>query len=331
MSETKSMSKTPIFVALILLLLIVNGILFYSNQVLKQEGQDVKTLLEEEKQDIQNEYNTVLEELETYKIENAEKDSTLAEIQTQIDEQKGEIERLLRKGRATKDELSQAKNLLASLRITSDDYKQQIANLEYQNRQLTAENTNLKTNVTQQSESISKLQTEKEGLLSEKTTLISEKMNLAEEKSMLDAKVNRASVMQVTDIVGTGVFYKKNGKEIETENYKKADKLRICFDMLSNTVATLEPKEILLSITSPEGDILSVQALGSGTFTTAETGEETKYTTKAQVPYKGKDESYCIYWEQNSPFIQGVYTAELYNQNYVIGNTSFELKKSGLF
>ncbi|MGB0839778.1 MAG: hypothetical protein ACPGXL_06540 [Chitinophagales bacterium] len=332
---TVSKSRKPYYIVLILLLLLINGLLFFQSQSLKKQKNAAIENLEDEKSQLEAEYQVLLNELEAYKIENLEMDSTLTSMQEDIDSKKAQINKMLRSSESGKYELAEARKLLSSLRAQSTDYKQQVDALRYENQQLTnanqnleGENTTLKEDVGKKSEQITSLESDKADLSDAKKQLEAETSNLKEVKGDLESKVNRASVMRLgRSIVATGVRSKGNGDEVATDNFKRTEKIKVCFDVLPNAVAPVGNKEIILRLTGPNGAPLSVDALGSGVFTIAETGETARYTTKAKIQYNKQEESYCMYWEQNSPFTEGTYKAELFHEGYDIGKTNFVLKK----
>lgn len=320
MSQSNSKGgRTIFYVILILLLLLVNGVLFYNNLKMKRDQQQVIENLETEKGNLQSEYDEMLEELETYKLEVDQKDSVLLDLESEIEEQKREIERILRSGKATKNELSQARALIESLRSNSDSYKQQIDALTQQNQALKEKNAGLMDTIASKVDNISSLE-------AEKANLEGEKQNLSEERDMLNSTVNRGQVMQSAAVIGKGVRYKRNGSEVETDKAKKTEKIRVCFDILRNPISPSGKEDLLLRIINPGGEVLSVESMGSGKFILSESQKETKYTTRATINYQGKKENYCMYWEQNSGFLSGDYNAELYNEGYLIGSSSFVLR-----
>ncbi len=323
MTETTSVNSNeqksnlqPILIVLLLLSLIGNAYLMYSNQQLKSSTTATIDNLEIEKADLQAEFEGMIAELDDYKEENMEMDSALVNMESEIETQKQEIKNLLSKGNATRQELSQAKNLIESLRIISKDYKVKVDQLVAENAYLNQENTGLKDEVVAKTDTIEQLVGEKEELTT-KTTI------LAEQKDLLQKVVKRGSVMMVNDVSATGIKVRNNGKETETNNEKQTDKIRVCFDLMPNPIADAGSKDILARIVGPGGTTL---ALSGTSFKNAESGEETQYTTKTVVAFNGDREKHCMYWEQNTPFSKGLYTTELYHDGYWIGQTSFELK-----
>ncbi len=329
-------SKRAIYIVLILLLLLINGILFYSNQSLKKDTKETIGVLENEKLSLQNNYDSVLEDLDTYKVENLQLDSALTDLQAQIEDKKLEIERILRKSKASKGELQKADILIQSLQTDAFDYREKITALEFHNKKLTEENTSLQQTVVQKIETIEIVTTEKneleESLTAQIKEVTAEKEILGEEKEQLTEKVDRASIMQVINVIGGGVQYKKKGtKEVKTDVYKKTDKIKVCFDLLENPIVPAGQQDIFLRILGPKGDVLSIEAMGSGNLVLTESEVEIKYTMVSAIPYKQKTSNYCIYWEQNTPFQVGSYIVELYHAGYKIGSDEFRLKKGGIF
>jgi len=309
----------PILLILLLLSLIGNAYLIFSNQKFETATTTTIDNLEVEKADLQADFDEMVSELDDYKEENMELDASLVQIETEIESQKQEIKKLLGKGSATREELVQAKNLIESLRTVSKDCKVRIARLIVENDLLTEENVGLKAEVVKKTDTITQLEGEKQ-TLANKTTI------LAEQKDLLQRVVKRGSVMMVNDISAAGIKVRNNGKEVETKNDKQTDKIRVCFDVMPNPIADHGSKNILARIVSPQGTTLFIQSFGSGIFKNTESGQESKYTTKTTIAFSGDREKHCMYWEQNTPFSAGLYTTELYHDGYWIGQTNFELK-----
>ncbi len=332
-NESGGSSKKPLYLALIGLLLLVNGILLYNNISMRKANKETVTGLEADKASLQSEYDAAVKELENIRVDKAAADTTISQMAQELETKKAEIQKILSKSNASKSELAQAKTLIESLRTSIQSYEQQIAQLQHANQQLTGENTTLKRDVEsktqtiqQQADSLGRVTTERGVLLTEKEDLSRQKEELSTQKELLTQKVNRASTMIATNIMVEGVRNRRNGKEVKTDNNKKVQKIKICFDLLPNAVSPPGNKEILLRILSPQGEILAVQSLGSGVFTNAETGEEMQFTKKANIPFNNIKENFCVYWEQNSVFEDGTYTAEVYNNGYLIGSNSFKMK-----
>ncbi len=325
-------NNTPFFVAGILLLLLLSGILLYNNLSMRNQHTEALEVLGQQQADLENEYDRVMEELEMYKQENVELDSTLVQIQEDVEAKQAEIERLLRSGRASRGELQQARDLIASMRYDVDNYKQQIAELQYKNQQLDRDNQTLTAEKELLTTSNVKLQeevTEKAAAIVDledtKRTLESERSELSEEKDMLTAKVTRGQVLQASAVRADGVKYKKNGKEIEVKKARQTEKIRVCFDVMPNPLAQSGGKDVMMRLTTGKGEPVYLPAQGSGTFENADTGEEMRFTTAGTIDYRGQQDTYCMYWQQDT-YPQGEYTAEVWQDGYMMGSTKVDLK-----
>lgn len=314
-------SRKPLYIGLILLLFATNGFLLWKNSNANNEVSSLtvaKAQIEEEKMNLQLEYNETVRQFEDMKIENAEQDSTIVNLTSRVEEQKSELSRLFKKNKLSSAELNEVKSRLYSLRLDAENYLRTITALQEENQALTAQNVTLSTDLEVEKEA----RTELEAV---KTDLETQTASLSETNDMLSGVVEKGSILAAENIKGTAVRFRNNGKEIETTRAKRAEKLKICFDALPNNITEPGNQEILVRLMSPEGSPISVSALGSGTFTEAESGEEKNFTTKADISYRGKRGNYCIYWQQTQGYGEGLYAAELFHRSALIGSTSFNL------
>ena len=104
----------------------------------------------------------------------------------------------------------------------------------------------------------------------------------------------------------------------------------IAFDV-DNRIAQAGSTDVYVSVTDPDGKPVTVEALGSGSFTTREEGDKF-YTFKMPVTIETGKKTHIEYpWKQNSPFKKGNYKIEVYHNGFKIGEGVRELKKGGLF
>jgi hypothetical protein len=89
--------------------------------------------------------------------------------------------------------------------------------------------------------------------------------------------------------------------------------------------------DVYVCVTGPDGKPISVEKLGSGTFTTREDGDKA-FTAKVPVDLetaKQKNVEFAFVPGQN--FQQGNYTIQIYQNGFKIGEGTRMLKKGGLF
>ncbi|GEM_PF-1008255 len=316
-------SRKPLLLALIGLLLLTNGyLLFKSNEASKEVSSlsISNTQLQDAKRNLQLEFDETVRSLDQMKIENATMSASMTELNSRVEEQKAELASLLKKNKWSKSQLNEVKARLYSLQLDTENYRRTIVMLQEENDSLTVQNVALYTEVENQNAANTLLVSANEDLTETKN-------NLSETNEMLAAKVAKGEIIVTNKVLATGVKYKSSGKEVPTTNARKAEKIKVCFDALANKVTEQGEHEVLVRLTSPEGSPISIEALGSGTFTDGESGEEKNYTTKTNIDFNGNANSYCMYWEQDQAYMDGTYQAEVYHKNTLIGKTKFDLKK----
>jgi hypothetical protein len=123
------------------------------------------------------------------------------------------------------------------------------------------------------------------------------------------------------------IHKRKNGKEKDTKKAKKADVLRVTFDIDENRIAESGTKQIYLRIIGPDGNVLTNPAYGSGTLTTSK-GDQLAYTTLRNVPLVTNQQVKNIIteWNQEADYVKGTYNIEVYNDGFKVGSGDVTLK-----
>ena len=270
-----------------------------------------------EKATLQKELDAASAQYDQLQSLDAKKDSSLTAKDREIAEVRTKIQQILSKGNASKEELAQAKGMIKSLNGTISGYKQEIAVLKEQNATLTTQNATVTTERDAAKGERDKYQRDYDST----TTVVKQK----------DKQIDVASTLHASNFNIVGVNEKRNGKEKVTTTAKRVDKLSISFDLDENMVTQSGKKDLFISITAPDGTPVTVQALGSGTFTTR-AGKDMPYTQKLSVDYmQNTKQNVKFDWKQNSDYQKGNYKIEVYNNGFKIGEGTRELKKAGLF
>jgi hypothetical protein len=238
------------------------------------------------------------------------KDSMITQRDREIAEKRVKIQQLLGKANATKEELAQAKGLIASLNGDIAGYKTQIETLQGEKVVLIQE----KETVTKERD-VAKKETE------DAKTVIKEKEDL----------IDVGSTLHASNFSIIGINEKRNGKEKTTTTAKRVDKLRIAFDLDENRITQSGNKSIYICITDPKGTPVTVEALGSGMFKTRD-GQDKSFTQQLEINYtQGQRQTISVDWKQNNDFEKGDYKIEVYNNGFKIGEGVRSFKKGGLF
>jgi hypothetical protein len=238
------------------------------------------------------------------------KDSTITQRDKDIAEKRVKIQQLLTKANATAEELAQAKTLIASLNDDIVSYKTQIETLQGE-----------KIVLTQQKETVTKERDVARQETEEAKTVIKQKEDV----------IDIGSTLHASNFSITGINEKKNGKEKTTSTAKRVDKMRISFDIDENRITPTGTQTIYICITDPKGNPVTVEALGSGTFNTRDSGNKF-FTQKVEINYvQGQKQTLNVDWKQNSSFETGDYKIEVYHNGFKIGEGVRTFKKGGLF
>jgi len=261
------------------------------------------------KNELDKSYSAALGRLDSLTGYNNELEGKLTERNSEIKKLRGRIDGLIKKQNLTAAEKKEAERLIAEL-------NEKITGMEQEIERLKTENTQLNTDLTSEKGKTTQLTTD----LQTTTTA----------KQELEQKVDVASTLNASNIAVTPVNEKKGGKEKVTATAKRVDKLVISFDV-DNRIVQSGATDVYVCITSPDGKPVSVEALGSGSFTTREDGEKV-FTAKVPVDFEqGKKKHVEFAWKQNSEFLKGNYKIEVYHNGFKIGEAVRELKKGGLF
>ncbi|MDR3713908.1 MAG: hypothetical protein P4L51_13890 [Puia sp.] len=288
------------------------GYLLWNNnkqeQVQQQQTQQIAKVTDEKGQ-LQKNFDDALVRLDSLTGTNNKMQSQLSERQTEIGKLKGNIRGILKKEKLTEAEKKKAEDLIKELNDKINNLEQEVARLTQENQQLNADKTQLTA--------------DKEKLTTDLQTTTTAKQDL-------EKKVDVASTLNASNIAISPIHEKSNGKEKVTTTAKRVNKLVISFDV-DNRIAQTGQTDVYVCITGPDGQPVSVPALGSGTFTTREEGDKV-FTAKVPVDIEaGKKKSVQFAWKQNSDFKIGSYKIEIYHNGFKIGEGTKELKKGGLF
>ncbi len=303
-------SRTPrgsnnswIFLGIIAVLLGVCIYLYMSRkntiqQVVTVSGQRDSVVVAHD--NLNTEYQAAITRLDQLNTTNAQLNNQINDKDGELQKLRAELQGIMAKSRRSEGDNAKARALIAKLNARVKSYEEQIAALQGENRQLTEQNTGLSQ----------------------------EKEKLSGENTSLQQKVKLGAVLHASNIRLEAINLKRGGKkEVETSKARKADLLRIIFDIDENRIAESGSKEILLRITAPDGRLLSNAAYGSG-VTTTDDGQQLSYTLAKQVSLTQNTpvKDIVVDWNQDSDYQRGTYAIDLYNGGFRIGGGSVTLR-----
>lgn len=294
-------NKTIFYIILIALLIGINVFLYLKYN---QKDNQNQQLIEQVNQDsiriaqLTAAYDSAVVEVQSYKQQNATLDSLLNMRNEELDKIKTQLLAAKKSGKLSQEQFDKQVKDLNSIIA---NLNAQIAELQTKLGIQIAKNDSLGKSLSQQ-------------------IIVTNQITKEKEKYQ-----TRANLLTVNNITATGTLGKKSGKEKTTTNAKKTERLKVSFDAGSSTA---EPgqKTFLCRIIGPGGTTLAIQSLGSGVFEMADSNNENQYTMKKSIDFNQSSQNVSMYWEQNNPFDAGEYKVEVYQDGYLIGNTTFELK-----
>ncbi len=111
----------------------------------------------------------------------------------------------------------------------------------------------------------------------------------------------------------------KKGREIS--RIKRAKSISINFTVVANTLAKPGKKTIYAAVTSPDGYVVTTEAVPSFSLD----GKKTTYTASREIQYANKELPVSIFFEGEG-FVSGTYQVDLYSDDALIGTTKLEMR-----
>lgn len=287
--KKKSAPIAMIFTTVILAAALIFLVVMYFDQ--KNKMVEMENVLTEEKDSLQNELRLMIHGYDTLKTDN---DTLMADLQ----KEKKRIVQLLEINASNAQLIKKYRAEIGTMRDIMKGYIVQIDSLNTINKQLTAENVGMKQQITE---------------------VQSTNLELTKAKEELTSKVQVAAVIQAKDINAVTL----NKKRKETTRLNNIDKLRICFTLRENPIATPGEKEVFMRVIRPDSLVITTSQDNLFDFN----GNKLVYSASRLVDYMNQDIEMCIFLDNTGDFIVGNYSVELYLENNIIGRTTFALAK----
>jgi hypothetical protein len=279
-----------VLVIVLALAVIILGYKYYKESQRLGQTTEEKAILEDVKSDLEKQLRDMIVEYDSLKTNNDSVNVLLAKEQDKI-------KNLLRMQSSDAEKIRKYREELETLRKVMRSYIVQIDSLNTHNRALTEENIQVKKQL---------------------YSAENQNLELSKEKEMLNTQVQLAKVLSAKNI---SVEPQNKGAKSSSKASKVA-KVKVCFTVRENSVASAGTKDIYLRIIRPDEVVLPA---GNGdTFDLK--GEQVVYSAKRQLEYENKDIDMCIFWDKNADLIAGSYTIILFSEGFEIGSSTFTLK-----
>lgn len=321
--KTKTMAKKkksiiPWIIAILALMLGLNGYQWFTNNQLNKDFQTQKTEISEIKAvtaQLDKDYETAIESLEEMRGDNIELNELIDSQKTELADQKKKIKQLI----WTKRELKKAKTEIQNISVLKDQYIAEVNDLKVKIANLEQDNTTLRTKNT---ELVGTLELEK----ADKATVILEKEKIMNTNVGLNKQVDMANAIKINFLSVQGYKEYDSGKLKKKSRAKNIHILRTCFTTETNMVTEAGEKNFKIRIIDPMGTTIYNEALGSGTIMEKLSEKKIQYTMSGDVQYDNEDKNACIDYRPSSPLAKGDYSVEMFNNSFLVGKGSFKLK-----
>jgi prefoldin subunit 5 len=294
--------SSKITIGVLVLVIIGSWIYFNSSKVDIITTYDNKiAVIDSAKAKIQAEFIEVSAKADSLTNQNTSLQGDLLDKSNQIQKLKSNISTILRKQNATDVELAEAKTLIADLNGKVTNLFADLSKAQAENKDLTAKNEVLNTTNTTLNTNLTATQKEKERLQDIGSTLHASNFSI--------------QALRIKD----------DGTEKKTTNTKRANTIRLSFQIDRNKITPSGSQELFVSITGPDGKAFNEV----GKINTREDGSKA-YSNKLSVQYEQNKELPVSYDIKNVSFTEGEYLVEIYHNGFKIGEGKTKLTK-GLF
>ncbi len=131
-------------------------------------------------------------------------------------------------------------------------------------------------------------------------------------------KVEIGSVLKGRGFVMTAI----NSSDKDTDRSSRTAKLKICLNLVENSIAVKGPRRIYIRVKGPDGILMTNSQ--QQVFTSA--GEQMIYTAVREVDYQGSELEVCIFFASSHSYVKGVYNVDIYTEEGKLGSTDLLLR-----
>lgn len=306
MSNESTGNNSKIIIGILIIALIGSWIYFNSTIGAKTEiinGKDIKIAsIDSSKNALNAEFIAASAKVDSLTLQNQQLSGDILVKSNEIQKLKSNIGTILTNKNASDKDLAEAKALIATLNGKITNLLADLGKAQEENKQLTAKNVDLSNQNTNLNNNL--------------TTTTKEKERLQDIGSTLHASNFNIQSLRI----------REDGSERKTTNAKRANTIRISFQIDKNKITPTSNQDIYVCLTAPDGKSLGE----AGNITTREDGSK-PYANKIAIQYVQNEilqVSYDV--KQTSKFTEGEYKVEVYNNGFKIGEGKTTLKK-GLF
>ena len=287
----KSIRGYRIVIIILSAILVALSILYFS--IHRQQMID-NELLQADRDSIQNDLGRLMTDYDNLQITN---DSISANLSIERERDDSLMTRLKKERSWNLAKIKQYEKEVGTLRTIMRGYVRQIDSLNTLNKKLIKENVGFRKEISS----------------------ANLRADMAEEKAAeLDNKVRIGAVLRARDIALLAL----NANSREVSRIKNAARLRVDFTISANELAAPGDKTVYVRITSPDGYVLTTEAMPTFEFE----GERLSYSAQRTVQYDNTQDLDVGIFYASTGFTAGTYKVQLYCEGRLIGQADIAMR-----
>ena len=304
MGNNQNSNRWVVYTIIAVLLIGLNVFMYFKTNNEKKAILADKSKVDSAYSQLERDYKRSLAEIEQYKGANAALDSLVQIKEAALKSKKEEIKLMLAKQNLDQQDLNLAIRKIADLKRENNRMLGTIDSFRRANQIIIQELTSTKSNLEESKK--------------ENELLNQENHRLTKEGSVL-------RIINVKASTGSD----KGKKDKETEKARKADFVKINFDIAENKIASQGAKTIYYRIIGPTKNLIKDKK-GSENFSLAEASDELQSSGKINFDFDGNLASLNVKCHPKDKLSKGDYRIEFYSEGVLVGVSSFKLE-GGLF
>jgi len=294
LGENEKDRKNNLIIIFLSIILVIIVTIFIVQHI---ENKKVVTVLNMEKESIQDELNKMVANYDSMKTTNDTLSEELFVAQTKVKDLLLEVNQVKK---ASYEQINKYRDEVTSLRAIMQNFVVQIDSLNKRNAMLMKENTQVKQDYAQ---------------------MENKKEQLEKEKQQLQEKVSRAAMLEANGLFATGI--NRRGKD--ENSVRRAEQIRISFTLSKNVTTKRGVKTIYARIRRPDQGLLVKSKNDLFNFEDL----TIPFSASREVTYEGQELPVNIFWDNTNepPFEIGQYTIDVFVDGFNIGTTAVEFKR----
>lgn len=145
--------------------------------------------------------------------------------------------------------------------------------------------------------------------------------SVSQENQAMNEILKQGSIVKATNLRGEAVIIRNSGKVVDTRRSSRADKIRACFTLAPNSIATRGDRIFYIQVINPRNVMM-----GDDTVKQFE-DKNLNYSASTNVFYENEALDVCILVNsKETNLIEGRYTINVFDGPNLIGTTTMELK-----